>query len=64
MTVKELIEALSYCNPNAKICVEAYMDPAANEVMEYVIDNKPYVYIGDDLRELEYNLGLRDDEEE
>lgn len=64
MTVKELMEKLGKCNPDATVCVEAYMDPAANEVKEYIIDDKPYVYIGDDFDELECNLGLYDDEEE
>lgn len=64
MTVKELIDKLSKCNLEATVCVEAFMDAAASEVKEYIIDDKPYVYIGDDLKELEYNLGLYDDEEE
>lgn len=64
MTVKELMEKLQKCSPNAIVCVEAWMDPVANKVKEYIIDGKPYVYIGDDLDELEYELGLYDDEEE
>ena len=64
MTVRELIENLQKCNPNAKVCVEVWMDPVANKVKEYIVDDKPYVYIGDDFDELEYNLGLHDDEEE
>lgn len=64
MTVKELMEKLSKCNPDATVCTEVYMDPAIHEVKEYVIDDKHYVYIGDDFDELEYNLGLYDDEEE
>lgn len=64
MTVKELMEKLGKCSPDAKVCVEAYMDSAVNEVKEYIIDGKPYVYIGDDFEELEYNLGLHNDEEE
>ena len=48
------------------ICGRAYkrLGSAANKVKEYIIDDKPYVYIGDDFDELEYNLGLCDDEEE
>lgn len=64
MTVKELIEKLQNCNPDAKVCVEAFMNPAANVVGEYTIDGKPYVYIGDDLEELEFNLGLYDEEDD
>ena len=63
MRVKELMEKLGKCNPEAKVCVEAFMDSEANEVKEYIIDDKPYVYIGDDLEELEYNLGLYEEEE-
>lgn len=64
MIVKELIEKLSKCNPEAIVCVEAFIDPVANEVKEYIVDDKPYVYIGDDLENLEYDLGLHDDKEE
>ena len=63
MTVKELIEELQKCSPDAKVCAEVWMEPAVDKVKEYVIDNKPYVYIGDDLDELEYNLGFCDHEE-
>ena len=63
MTVKELMDKLSKCSPEAIVCIEAYMDAAANEVKEYIIDDIPHVYIGDDLKELEYNLGFYDDEE-
>lgn len=61
MTVKELMDKLSKCSPDAKVCVEVWMDPAANKVKEYLIDGKPYVYIGDDFDELEYNLGLEEE---
>lgn len=63
MTVKELMERLAYCNPNAIVCVEAWSDTAANEVGEYIIDNTPYVYIGDTLENLEYELELHNEEE-
>ena len=63
MTVKELMEKLSKCSPDAIVCVEAYMDAAANEVKEYIIDDKPFVYIADDLDELEFILGLCDEED-
>ena len=50
MTVKELIEKLQGCNPNAKVCVEANRDCLANEVQEYEgVDNVHYVYIADEL---------------
>ena len=64
MTVEELIKKLQKCNPDAKVCIEVWMDPTANKVKEYIIDGEPYVYIGDDFDELEYNLGLHDDKEE
>lgn len=64
MTVKELMKKLEKCSPNATVCIEAWMDQVANKVKEYIIDGKPYVYIGDDLDELEYELGLHNDEEE
>ena len=63
MTVKELMDKLSKCSPEAIVCIEAYMVAAANEVKESIIDDIPHVYIGDDLKELEYNLGFYDDEE-
>lgn len=63
MRVKELMEKLSKCNPEARVCVEAYMDSAVNEVKQYIIDGKLYVYIGDDFNELEYNLGFHNEEE-
>lgn len=61
MTVKELMDKLGKCNPDAEVCVEVWMDGETNEVKEYIIDDIPYVYIGDDLKELEYNLGIYDD---
>lgn len=61
MTVKELMDKLSKCNPDAQVCVEAFMDAEVKEVKEYIIDDIPHVYIGDDLKELEYNLGIYND---
>lgn len=63
MTVKELIEKLQECNPNAKVCVEAWMNPYANEVKEYTFGNDHYVYIGDNLEKLDYELNYDDDDE-
>lgn len=63
MKVKELIEKLQKCNPDAIVCVEAWMDAEANQAKEYIIEDIPYVYIGDNLENLEYEIGLRDEEE-
>jgi hypothetical protein len=50
MTVKELIEKLQNCNPNATVCIEAYNDCLAHEVQEYAInDGSRQVYIADNL---------------
>ena len=56
MTVKELMDKLAICNPNATVCVEAWEDAEAKEVKEYTIDGEVLVYIGDDLENLEYEL--------
>lgn len=56
MTVKELIEKLQKCNPDAEVCVEAFMDAAANEVKEYTDGIYNCVYIGDNLEKLTYML--------
>lgn len=60
MTVKQLMENLAKCNPNATVCVEAWQEPEVKMIGEYIIDGKPYVYIGDDLEELEYELNLEE----
>ena len=62
MTVKELMEKLAKCNPDAIVCVEAWSEPNAKEVKEYIVDGKPHVYIGDDLENLEYELELYEEE--
>jgi hypothetical protein len=50
MTVKELIEKLTKCNPDAIVCAEAYQDCLVNEVQEYeTTDGTHYVYVADDL---------------
>jgi hypothetical protein len=51
MTVKELIEKLQKCNPEATVCVEANDDCLANVVQEYAMNNmhKHMVYIADNL---------------
>lgn len=56
MIVKELIEKLKKCSPDAIVCVEAFSDPSAEEVKEYVNGNTHFVYIGDDLENLTYEL--------
>ena len=49
MTVRELIEKLKKCSPDAVVCVEANQDPLANGVKEYVLDNGTHhVYIADE----------------
>ena len=58
MTVKQLMEELVKCDPNATVCIEAWQEPEAKMIAEYIIDGKPYVYIGDDLENIEYELGL------
>lgn len=63
MTVRELMEQLAKCNQDAVVCVEAFMDPQVQEVKEYEVDGTTYVYISDDLEELEFQLGLYDEEE-
>ena len=50
MTVKELMEKLSKCNPNTTVCIEAYNDCLAHEVQEYtLLDGGRQVYIADNL---------------
>jgi len=56
MTVRELIEKLKKYNPDAIVCVEAWMDPQAQEVKGYTDGNEHYVYIGDDLENITYEL--------
>ena len=48
MTVKELMEKLSKCSPDATVCVEANCDCLANVVQEYhTPDGTKYVYVAD-----------------
>ena len=48
MTVKELMEKLSKCSPDAIVCVEASDDCSANVVQEYHSpDGTKYVYVAD-----------------
>ena len=49
ITVKELIEMLQKCSPDATVCVEANTDCIANVVQEYhTPDGKKYVYVADE----------------
>lgn len=49
MTVKELMEKLSKCNPNSTVYVEANRVPNATVVQEYKNPNETFVYIADEL---------------
>ena len=66
MIVKELIEKLQKCDPNATVCVEAYRDPLATDVKEYdgIIEGNKLVYIADtfDYLDESYNDDDEDDE--
>ena len=50
MKVKDLLQALSNCDPEAEVCLEVNMDPAAHIVKQYNIDeNTVRIYIADNL---------------
>ena len=50
MKVKDLMQALTQCDPEAEICVEVNMDPAAHIVKQYDYDkDNKAVYIADNL---------------
>lgn len=55
MKVKELIEMLKSCDPEAIVCVEANCDPQAAVVGEYFDKERQerYVYIADNLSEID-----------
>ena len=61
MTVKELITKLQKCNPDAIACVEAWANPEIEEVKEYTDGDTTYVYVGDDLENLTYELTEEND---
>ena len=61
MTVKELIKKLKECSPDATVCVEAWSNPQVQEVKEYTDGIIRYVYIGDDLENLTYELTEEND---
>ena len=62
MTVKQLITKLKKCNQDATVCVAVFMDEEVKKVKEYNIDGEICVYVGDDFEELEFQLGLCDEE--
>ena len=50
MKVKDLQKALENCNPEAEVCIEVNMDPAAHIVKQYIInEDEKRVYIADNL---------------
>ena len=61
MNVRELINKLSKCNPDATVCIEAWMSPEAKVVKEFETEIGKCVYIGDDLDNLEYEMSQDDD---
>lgn len=58
MKVKELIDKLQECSPDAIVCIEAYDDCLANKVQEYVIteSGEHHVYIADNLEYIDENI--------
>lgn len=56
MTVRELIDKLSKCDPESIVCVEAWASPEANVVKEFETEIGKCTYIGDDLENLEYEM--------
>ena len=58
MLVKELIEKLQKCSPDAIVCVEANYDCLANVIQEYSVDNglDRVVYIADNLDYIDENI--------
>ena len=63
MKVRELIEKLKTCHPDAEVCAEVWMNPAINEVKEYEIDGRSCVYISDCLESFEYECGIFDEDD-
>ena len=50
MKVKDLLKALEACNPEAEVCLEVNMDPAAHIVKQYDINEDTVrIYIADNL---------------
>ena len=50
MKVKDLQKALEVCNPEAEVCIEVNMDPAAHIVKQYDINEDTVrIYIADNL---------------
>lgn len=59
MKVRELIEMLQNCSPDAIVHVESICDPAATEVGEYFDKERQqrYVYIADNLSYIDEDCG-------
>lgn len=55
MIVKELIEKLEKCDPNAEIYLETWSEPNAKVVQEYCDTDSgtSFIYIADDLSYIE-----------
>lgn len=50
MKVKDLIHALTQCDPEAEVCVEVNMDHSAHIVKQYNYDNiNKAIYIADNV---------------
>lgn len=50
MKVKDLIQALNQCDPEAEVCVEVNLEHAAHIVKQYDYDdNNKVVYIADNV---------------
>lgn len=50
MKVRDLLKALEACNPEAEVCLEVNMDPAAHIVKQYDINEDTVrIYIADNL---------------
>lgn len=58
MVVKELIEKLNKCDPNAEVYLETWSEPNAKVVQEYcdTYSNTPFIYIADDLSYIEEEI--------
>lgn len=57
MNVKELIEKLEKCNPNAIVCVEANRNCLASVVQGYrTPDGIEYVYVADEIDYIDENM--------
>jgi hypothetical protein len=60
MKVKELIELLSRCEPEAEICLETHSCPKAKKVYQCKHHVETLIYITDDFSCVEYDLKNED----